>query len=100
MREISQYDELGQEVMRTQDVGDDGSIERKFVGVFDGARPISSSIRSATQNVEQEWLYDEQDRLVLWVYDSDGDGTADQGVRYRYDVDGLAAYNALTPHVP
>ena len=100
MREIAHYDELGQEVMRAQDVGDDGSIEWKFEAGFDGARPLTSSVISATQNVQQEWLYDEQDRLVLWLYDQDGDGTADLGTRYRYDVDGLAAYNALTPHVP
>jgi hypothetical protein len=100
MREIARFDALGQETLMTQDTGDDGSIEWKVERLYDGPRQLAETITSDTQHWQQEWLYDAQDRLVLWVRDYDGDGDADEGTRYRYDVDGLAAYNALTPHTP
>ncbi len=100
MREVAKYDDLGQETLLTQDTGDDGSIEWKLERLYVGPRQLAETITSGSQHGQQEWLYDDQDRLVLWVHDYDGDGDADEGTRYRYDVDGLAAYNELTPHTP
>ncbi len=94
-REIKRVNENGHVSYASEDIGDDGVLERLEERTFDGPRILTEKITEGDRHYMVEWVYDAQHRVLLEAHDADGDGRAESGTQYRYDVDGLDYYRTL-----
>jgi len=98
-REITRVNANGDVTYASEDIGDDGVLERLEERTYDGPRILTEKITKGDRYSMVEWVYDGQHRVLLEAHDKDGDGRAESGTQYRYDVDGLDYYRTLKPPV-
>jgi hypothetical protein len=94
-REIKRVNGNGHVIYASEDIGDDGVLERLEERTFDGPRILTEKITKGDRYSMVEWVYDAQHRVLLEAHDADADGRAESGTQYRYDVDGLDDYRTL-----